>query len=116
MHVGPVPSASEAEKYELLYPGSWNRLLTMAERTQDMQHERMVKDYDVQKTALANQSEELNLFKRGQNWAGVILLTCIATTAAGGILSNPYLAGGGLILSIAPMLRLFIRQEKDKNP
>jgi uncharacterized membrane protein len=109
MYSGPIPDPAALEHYESILPGSPDRILSMAEEEQRMQNSRLEKEYDLQKMSLENQAFELRLFGRGQIWAGSITVLAIGLTALGGWLQNPYLLSGGLLTTVAGVVKIFVR-------
>jgi uncharacterized membrane protein len=114
MYSGPIPDPAALEHYESILPGSPERILSMAEDEQRMQNSRLEKEYELQKMSLVNQAFELRLFSRGQIWAGSITIAAIGLTALGGWLQNPYLLSGGLLTTIAGVVKIFM-PSTDRN-
>ena len=60
VHVGQLPPPETVERYELVMPGAFDRILTMAEQSQQNKH-------DYNRTVLDQYSVELSIYGRSES-------------------------------------------------
>ena len=91
---GPIPPASELQKYNAVIPDAAERILVMAEKNQ--QH-----SIDIDHKALDAARREA---RRGQVFAFLITLSAFATSIAALVMGHPSVAsviGGATVVSLA---------------
>ena len=110
---GPIPPASELEKYEKVLEGAANRILTLAEHNGAALRERQTREMNAADEQIKQDGkrEEYTylLAKRGQNFA--ITLGCFAIAA--GIyamyLGDKYMAAVFVGVPVAAMVLAFLK-------
>lgn len=102
---GPIPPASELEKYEMIQHGFANRIMVMAE--ENSSHIRRCEQKDVEATIAYN--------ARGQIFAFIVTLVTLALCALSIITGNTFLALIFGAAGISSVVITFIKAMKANN-
>jgi uncharacterized membrane protein len=112
---GPIPPPAYLEAYERTVPGAADRILTMAEKSLDLQKEQNDYFYDLAKSDRENEKIMLNLFSRGQTISSVIAMSGIALAAFGAYSQQSPAIFVGLLTTITPFLVKLLPPLKSKD-
>lgn len=101
---GPYPPPDAAERFEKLQPGTFNRLVTMAEKLQDAQIEQS-------KMALEYQGDATY---RGQMLGGGISAVALILAAIVGWLGYPWLAGAFVAVPVMGVAKALVESARQQ--
>ena len=109
---GPTPPPEIVERYEAVQPGSWDRILTMAEKGQAHQHE-------MERKAMAANS----FVARGEVWISLAGLLFAFLLAGGGIFGGVQLMLAGytwqsvsaFVAGLTPLIGTFIIERRQRR-
>jgi uncharacterized membrane protein len=114
-HAGPLPPPETVERYELVLPGAFDRILTMAEKDQQdkFEYNRKVFELDATKLAIQSRRESAkNLFAHcGQIFGFVTVIVYFSILALTVWFNNTtmfaVLFGAGAFAGLARLVRSF---------
>jgi len=95
---GPLPPASEFERYEKAYPGTAERVLALAEREAEVRQKNETKLID----------ETIKLAYKGQRAAFIISIGGLLLAAASLFVDQPILSIAPLIVALTGLVSMFL--------